>query len=77
MAPDDAVLLSSLPWKEMPGCAGIAECMEEYERPRMHIISSVHALYTTDPTILSACVMNAILGLDTFLPLSVMAISLN
>ena len=70
--------LKSLPWKEMPGAAsGVSECLDAFDPRRMLTMYSVHAVYTTDLSIYLACVMNATLGVDTYLDGSRMPISFN
>lgn len=74
----DALLHRSPLSKEMAGAAsGVSECLDAYDPRRMLTMYSAHAVYTTNRSIYSRCVMNAILGYDTLLDASQMPISLN
>lgn len=72
----DALLHKGRLLSEMAGAvSGVSEYLDAYDPRRMLTMYSVHAVYTMNQRIYSRCVMNAILGYDTFLDASQMPIS--
>lgn len=58
-------MLNSKPYSEMPGhVSGISEFLDAFDPLRTPITCSVHAVYTTDPSLLLVSAMLAISGID-------------
>ena len=55
----------------MAGAAsGVSECLDAFDPLRTRTMYFVHGVYMTDPSLLSGCVTNVTLGLDTYLDVS-------